>query len=606
MKRKAISSLLCVLAIMQMSITPAYATNTTQQTSTPGNQSATITYDQGSKFTVTIPKTIALDKTKTDTYSVKVEGDISADEAVTVTPDATVAMTDTNNKNSVTGTITQEKTKFVATEVNQADGTSTTGTITANDLTAGNWSGQFNFYINVDANNSGNETSSKLTLSTDNVALGANDSVQVNAYVDNVVANESVSWNSNNENITVSNGLVQTKANVKAGDTAIVTVNKTSDTALLSAENDNTAQFKVTVIDIAFTTEADSQTVSVVNIKPGESKAIEASIIPQSVSGTVKWSTTASAGLNLTPKGNTVTLNVADDMEVGKTYDLIATYGTYSKVLKVNIVGDTDNIELAAGLYDDNNHMLASWDDLVNTYGLNIQKDYKNNTHTTTTSHLYYILNNNEEFANATNLVIDSSVLQIGDNALYGCTQMTKVTIPDSVLRIGWNAFQGCKLKTIDIPSSVDSIENNAFAYSSTLTKAVIGARVIGKNAFYNNEALVSLELKDGVEQIGSYAFANASNLEGGLEFPDTLTKIDNCVFQNCSKLTSAYMPSSITDMNYSDPTYSLFYGCSSSLTAYCEPANQQWHDNWQYCSKRSQIKVKWDVKRAIYEALYK
>ena len=298
MKRKAISSLLCVLAIMQMSITPAYATNTTQQTSTPGNQSATITYDQGSKFTVTIPKTIALDKTKTDTYSVKVEGDISADEAVTVTPDATVAMADTNNKNSVTGTITQEKTKFVATEVNQADGTSTTGTITANDLTAGNWSGQFNFYINVDANNSGNETSSKLTLSTDNVALGANDSVQVNAYVDNVVANESVSWNSNNENITVSNGLVQTKANVKAGDTAIVTVNKTSDTALLSAENDNTAQFKVTVIDIAFTTEADSQTVSVVNIKPGESKAIEASIIPQSVSGTVKWSTTASAGLN--------------------------------------------------------------------------------------------------------------------------------------------------------------------------------------------------------------------------------------------------------------------------------------------------------------------
>ncbi len=152
MKRKAISSLLCVLAIMQMSITPAYATNTTQQTSTPGNQSATITYDQGSKFTVTIPKTIALDKTKTDTYNVKVEGDISADEAVTVTPDATVAMADTNNKKSVTGTITQEKTKFVATEVNQADGTSTTGTITANDLTAGNWSGQFNFYINVDAN----------------------------------------------------------------------------------------------------------------------------------------------------------------------------------------------------------------------------------------------------------------------------------------------------------------------------------------------------------------------------------------------------------------------------------------------------------------------
>lgn len=44
MKRKAISSLLCALAIIQMSVTPAYATNITQQTSTPGNQSVVLEY----------------------------------------------------------------------------------------------------------------------------------------------------------------------------------------------------------------------------------------------------------------------------------------------------------------------------------------------------------------------------------------------------------------------------------------------------------------------------------------------------------------------------------------------------------------------------------
>ncbi len=149
MKRKAISSLLCVLAIIQMSVTPAYATNITQQTSTPGNQSATITYDQGSKFTVTIPKTIKLGSNKSAEYTVKVEGDISGNEAITVTPDSTITLNDADGKGAVTGNIEQTKTEFNLTEVNQADGVSTTGTITANDLTAGDWSGNFEFAIGV-------------------------------------------------------------------------------------------------------------------------------------------------------------------------------------------------------------------------------------------------------------------------------------------------------------------------------------------------------------------------------------------------------------------------------------------------------------------------
>lgn len=149
MKRKAISSLLCVLAILQMSVTPAYATNITQQTSTPGNQSATITYDQSSKFTVTIPKTIELGSNKSVEYTVKVEGDISGNETITITPDSTITLNDADGKGAVTGNIEQTKTEFNSTEVNQADGASATGTITANDLTAGDWSGNFEFAIGV-------------------------------------------------------------------------------------------------------------------------------------------------------------------------------------------------------------------------------------------------------------------------------------------------------------------------------------------------------------------------------------------------------------------------------------------------------------------------
>ena len=154
MKRKAVSCLLVLAAIMTMTPTiPTMAAenpdNTTQEATTTGTQGATITYQQDSAFTVTIPKTITLGQNKSAIYNVKVKGDIAGNETVTVTPDATVQLTDSNGKAAVTGTITQDITEFAADQVNLPDGGSTTGNIVANDLTSGDWSGNFEFAIDV-------------------------------------------------------------------------------------------------------------------------------------------------------------------------------------------------------------------------------------------------------------------------------------------------------------------------------------------------------------------------------------------------------------------------------------------------------------------------
>ena len=154
MKRKAVSCLLILAAIMTLTPTiPTLAAenpdNTIQETTTTGTQGATITYQQDSAFTVTIPKTITLGQNKSATYDVKVKGDISGNEIVTVTPDATLQLTDSNGKAAVTGTITQDITEFAADQVNLPDGGSTTGNIVANRLTSGDWSGNFEFAINV-------------------------------------------------------------------------------------------------------------------------------------------------------------------------------------------------------------------------------------------------------------------------------------------------------------------------------------------------------------------------------------------------------------------------------------------------------------------------
>lgn len=155
MKRKATSGLLVLMTILSTvgTITvPSLAaeTDTTQEVNAEGSQSTTVTYEQASSFTVSIPKSIALSSDKSAAYSVSVKGDIAANETVTVTPDATVTLSDHNGKSNVTGQITQEKTLFDYDEIIGSDGDVTNGTITAVDLTAGDWIGTFNFVIGID------------------------------------------------------------------------------------------------------------------------------------------------------------------------------------------------------------------------------------------------------------------------------------------------------------------------------------------------------------------------------------------------------------------------------------------------------------------------
>lgn len=153
MKMKRIATALLASTIMMSSAFTCMplAEDTTQTTSQAGTQSATVTYHQDSTFTVSIPKTITLGTSKTATYNVNVKGDINGNQTIVVKPDATVAMSDANGKSDVTATITQTKTNFSMAEAsaNSGAGTSTTGDVSATDLTAGSWTGTLNFNISV-------------------------------------------------------------------------------------------------------------------------------------------------------------------------------------------------------------------------------------------------------------------------------------------------------------------------------------------------------------------------------------------------------------------------------------------------------------------------
>ncbi len=173
-------------------------------------------------------------------------------------------------------------------------------------------------------------------------------------------------------------------------------------------------------------------------------------------------------------------------------------------------------------------------------------------------------------------VIIESGITTIGENAFYKCTGLTSIVIPDSVKSIGKYAFERCTgLTSITIPDSVTSIGDNAFYYCTGLTDATIGNSVtsIEERVFYGCTKLTSIVIPDSVKSIEEYAFYdtgyynNSSNWENGvLYIGNHLIKADESIlgsytiksgtktiavwaFSDCTGLTGITIPDSVTNI---------------------------------------------------------
>lgn len=117
-----------------------------------------VTYQQSSSYTVTIPKAITLGTNKQAVYSVKVAGNIDANQRVYVAPVDGIAggenldfyMSDlSGKKEDVVATVTQNKTYWNSENVANAY-EETNNSISAPDLTAGTWEGTFQVEIRLE------------------------------------------------------------------------------------------------------------------------------------------------------------------------------------------------------------------------------------------------------------------------------------------------------------------------------------------------------------------------------------------------------------------------------------------------------------------------
>ena len=238
----------------------------------------------------------------------------------------------------------------------------------------------------------------------------------------------------------------------------------------------------------------------------------------------------------------------------------------------------------------------------------------------TTNTHFGYIFgantysNNSSYVPNTLNKVTITSATFIGENAFYGCYNITTLGIPASVITIGKNAFSSCdNLYEVNYKGTISQWAEISFAngnanplYYAALLKingvAVTEANLktatkVSAYAFYGYGSLKNIVVPASVTSIGSYAFYGCSSLseitlpfvgatkdgttnthfgyifgastysKNSTSVPDSLNKvtitststIDSFAFYGCDSLESVVIGDSVTSIGSS-----AFSGCSS------------------------------------------
>lgn len=95
------------------------------------------------------------------------------------------------------------------------------------------------------------------------------------------------------------------------------------------------------------------------------------------------------------------------------------------------------------------------------------------------------------------------------------------------------------------------------------VSSLVNGRRVFGiaEKSFYANSNITSINILNGISEIGLEAFAFCENLSN-INMPDSLTEIGELAFYNCDKIKNIYVPKSVNKIGFSAFSY-----CSSINT---------------------------------------
>lgn len=486
----------------------------------------------GSSYNVTIPKVIILSgTTKKANYYVSVAGDIAGYEILHVVPDDHFNLY-TKNKSAQLAEVIQDITQWRFNEFDK----SASGNVSANDITAGKWSGTFNFLIWIEGVDeervlgdlilpSELDDNYKLLIKKLSIpGIYDEDGKLICEYNDIIAEYRDFDVNEDNNRVSsIINNNYQSARYIVLPETVTRIGNNTF--------NDT---------EIKYVKIPDS--VTYIGKNAFSEKTIYTNI-PKSVKSLASG---IKKGYYNNKEIKTIIIDLENndsvdiELEKGCRYEIIALYNFTNNVTNESTIVSSnpsivaftpecflDAIEVGnciiSGTYytRDDREKYAE----IKVKVKNCESEYdsfpyiESEINHTTLGYLGYVFNGSYVYKNGRQVnVMEIPATYEHDGKVYKFTSVggycfghviiDEVILPNTIKNIGFQAFTWSSIKTINIPEGVTSISEQAFYNTSELQTATFPStlKVIGPHAFYGS-VLPSCTLPDNIQTVNGAAF---------------------------------------------------------------------------------------------------
>ncbi len=153
---------------------------------------------------------------------------------------------------------------------------------------------------------------------------------------------------------------------------------------------------------------------------------------------------------------------------------------------------------------------------------------------------------------------VPNEVKVIGNNSMRNNPTLISIVFNDGLEKIESSAFTSDVLKTVNLPGSLTSMENQAFAACRNITEFSVAPEnqyfkavdkmllsKDGSKLIYGVANAGSVNIPEGVKEIGPYAFYYNTSLYT-IKLASSTTDIDECAFYYCTNLNSVEFGSSL------------------------------------------------------------
>lgn len=183
------------------------------------------------------------------------------------------------------------------------------------------------------------------------------------------------------------------------------------------------------------------------------------------------------------------------------------------------------------------------------------------------------------------------TVVSIAASAFKDRTTIKTVDFPSTLKKIGQEAFRNCSgLTTVTIPANVTSMDANVF-WNSGVTTATVACPTLGQGAFYQCSKLETVTIEEGVKVLGindGGAFHGCSKL-ATVTIPSTVTTMARNVFRDCTSLTTVNFAEGIQLETI--PEYAFY---NTALTRVDIPASVKTigTEAFRYCKMMEEVNI--------------